>query len=183
MAHRSDVASLEAWEKSYEAWRETALPQVMKGEAKQAFASYPWFQTEGEPFVRLGKPVKQARVGLVTTGGYSIDGVHDRFKPMPNFDGSTPDIHEIPLDTDPQKLQIDHPGYPHRFAEQDINVNLPLERLRELEAAGEIGSLKPETQVLMGLAPDVRPLLRETIPALVDRFRSDSVEAALLVPS
>ena len=179
----SDRASVEAWIPKYETWRETAMPQVMKGEAKQAFASYPWFRTEGEPFARLGKPVKEARFGLVTTGGYSIEGVQEPFKPMPNFDGSTPAIHSIPLDVDREKLRIDHPGYPHRFAEEDINVNLPLDRLRELEAAGEIGSLCSDTQVLMGLAPDVAPLLRETIPALVDRFQSDSVETALLVPS
>ena len=179
----SDQASLERWQPKYTAWRETAVPLVMAGEAKKAFASYPWYRTEGEPFAQLGKPVKEARVGLVTTGGYSIEGVQEPFKPMPNFDGSTPGIHAIPLDVDTEKLRIDHPGYPHRFADEDINVNLPLDRLRELEAAGEIASLSPETQVLMGLAPDVEPLLRGTIPALVDRFKSDSVEAALLVPS
>jgi D-proline reductase (dithiol) PrdB len=179
----TDLAQLDTWQPKYQTWRESAVPLAMKGEAKKAFASYPWYLTEGEPFVRLGKSVKQARFGLVTTGGYSIEGVHERFKPMPNFDGTTPEIHTIPLDADREKLRIDHPGYPHRFAEEDINVNLPLDRMRELAAAGEIGSLSPDTQVLMGLVPDVAPLLRETIPAMVEKFLSDSVEAALLVPS
>ena len=53
--------------------------------------------------------------------------------------------------------------------------------LSRSEAGAPFGDA--DTQVLMGLAPDVAPLLRETIPALVDRFQSDSVEAALLVPS
>ncbi len=35
----------------------------------------------------------------------------------------------------------------------------------------------------MGLQPNLRPLLTELIPSLVARFKSDSVEAALLVPS
>ena len=179
----NDCAELDGWLSKYETWREGAVPLLMKGEGPKAFASYPWYLTQGEPFVRLGKSVKDARFGLVTTGGYSIDGVHERFKPMPNLDGSTPAVHAIPLDVDREKLRIDHPGYPHRFAEEDINVNLPLDRLRELDEAGEIGSLSPDTQVLMGLVPDVAPLLRETIPALVDRFQSDSVEAVLLVPS
>ena len=179
----TDQAGLDDWLSPYETWRESAVPLLMKGEGPKAFASYPWYRTQGGPFARLDKSVKQARFGLVTTGGYSVEGLHDRFKPMPNFDGSAPAIHAIALDVDREKLVIDHPGYPHRFAEEDINVNLPLDRMRELEAAGEIGSLSPDTQVLMGLAPDVAPLLRETIPALVDRFQSDSVEAALLVPS
>ena len=49
--------------------------------------------------------------------------------------------------------------------------------------AGEIGSIANNTQVIMGLQPNVGPLLGETIPTLLDRLRSDGVEAALLVPS
>ena len=66
---------------------------------------------------------------------------------------------------------------------EDINCNLPLDRLREMEEAGEIGSLSPETQVVMGLQPNVTPLIQSLVPELVSRFKSDSVEAALLVPS
>ena len=84
---------------------------------------------------------------------------------------------------DRQKLGIKHHGYDHRFAKEDINVNLPLDRLSELASAGEIGSVSDDTEVLMGLIPNVVPLVRETIPQLVEKLRSDSVDAALLVPS
>ena len=178
-----DAGSLAAWQPKYKDWKEEAVPLVMGGKAKKAFGSYPWFRTEGEPFVRLDKPVGQSRFALVTTGGYSIDGEQEPFVPMPNFDGKAPGVREIPLDVDRSKLVINHPGYDHRFAQEDINVNLPLDRMRELTDAGEIGWMSSDTQVLMGLAPDVTPLIEQTIPALVDRFRSDSVEAALLVPS
>ena len=87
------------------------------------------------------------------------------------------------MDVDRSKLRIDHAGYDHRFAEEDINCNLPLDRLGEMEAAGEIGSIAPETQVVMGLQPNVVTLIESLIPELVARFKSDSVEAALLVPS
>jgi hypothetical protein len=52
-----------------------------------------------------------------------------------------------------------------------------------LAAGGEIGSIAPTTHVLMGLVVDVAPLIRETIPQLVERLRDEGVEAALLVPS
>jgi D-proline reductase (dithiol) PrdB len=94
-----------------------------------------------------------------------------------------PEIRWIPLDVDRSKLRIDHVGYDHRFAEEDINVNLPFDRLSELVEQGEIGSIARETPVLMGLQPNVAPLIRDTIPELVARFQADSVEAALLVPS
>ena len=52
-----------------------------------------------------------------------------------------------------------------------------------MEGAGEIGSIALDTQVIMGLQPNVVPLIRTLIPELVSRLKSDSVEAALLVPS
>jgi len=81
------------------------------------------------------------------------------------------------------KLVIHHRGYDHRFAKEDYNANLPLDRLRELVTDGVIGSVAEETIVLMGLQPDVAPLLNVTIPEIVASFQADGVEAALLVPS
>ncbi|MCG8589524.1 MAG: glycine/betaine/sarcosine/D-proline family reductase selenoprotein B [Proteobacteria bacterium] len=179
----SDAERLETWTPRYEEWRARALPMIGDGKTKEAFASYPWFETEGDPFARLEKPAAEARFALITTGGYSIAGEQEPMKPIPNFGGDAPQVREIPLDVDRAKLEINHPGYDHRFAKEDINVNLPLDRLRELAEAGEIGSVAPMTHVLMGLVVDVAPLLRATIPHLIDRLRSDSVEAALLVPS
>jgi len=178
-----DEASIQAWLPKFEEWRAFALPLLQKGKAKDAFAKYPWFTTRGEPFARLGKPAAEARFGLVTTGGYSIEGVQERMLPIPTFEEKTPQVRMIPLDIDPAKLRIDHPGYDHRFAKEDINVNLPLTRLQELAENGEIGSVTREVPVLMGLQPHVAGLIRKTVPELVTRFRDDGVEAALLVPS
>lgn len=182
----SDVAALTAWLPRYEEWRGFALPLIGEGKTKEAFGKYPWFAGPPEepmPFARLGKPASEARFGLVTTGGYSVEGEQDPMKPIPNFDGRTPQLRMIPMDVDRSKLRIDHPGYDHRFAEEDINVNLPFDRLAELAAAGEIGSVSPDTPVLMGLVPHVEPLIRETVPGLVQGFRDDGVDAVLLVPS
>ena len=179
----SDVAGVEAWRPKFQQWVQSAVPLLQKGKAQEAFGSYPWYPTEGDPFVRLQKPASEARFALVTTGGYSIEGEQEPFVAAPSFADEAPRVHAIPLDVDRAKLRIDHPGYDHRFAEEDLNVNLPLDRLNEMVAAGEIGSVANDTQVLMGLQPDVAPLLRETVPALVARFEADSVDAVLLVPS
>jgi len=179
----SDVQSVESWKPKFAQWVENSMPLLKEGKVKKAFAAYPWFTTEGDPFTKLDKPVSEARVALITTGGYSIEGPQDPFVPAPNFSDVPPDARVIPLDVDRSKLRIDHPGYDHRFADEDINVNLPLDRLRELEEAGEIGSLSPETHVLMGLLPNAMPLITTLIPALVEKLRADDVEAVLLVPS
>ncbi len=95
----------------------------------------------------------------------------------------SPEIRRIPIDVDRSKLKINHPGYDHKYAKEDINANLPLDRLSDLVSDRTIGSLSPETLVLMGLQPNAAPLIRETIPEIVAAFKADDVEAALLVPS
>ncbi len=179
----SDSAGLATWVPKFDAWKAEAIPMFGAGKAKEAFASYPWVTTTGDPFVRLDKPASEARFGLITTGGYSIEGQHERFSGLPDFGDSAPDFHAIGLDADPTTFRIDHHGYDHRFAKEDFNANLPLDRLKEMVADGELGSVANDTIVLMGLVPNVAPLVEETIPRIVEKFRSDSVEAALLVPS
>ena len=179
----SDIASLESWLPKFEAWKKEAQSLFTEGKAKKAFASYPWMRLGDPPLHRLEKPIAQSRVALLTTGGYSIEGEQEPFKPFPSFDDTPPAVREIPLDVNREKLTINHPGYDHRFAKEDINVNLPLDRLRELANAGEIGSVANNTQVIMGLQPNLKPLLTDLIPSLVAKWKYDAVEAALLVPS
>lgn len=178
-----DEASLQGWQDRFEQWVEFAKPLLPQGKAKEAFAEYPWFTTEGDPFARLEKPASETRFGLLTTGGYSIEGEQEPMRGYPTFGDEVPQIRRIPTDVDRSKLKISHPGYDHKYAKEDINVNLPFDRLEELVADGTIGSLSSETLVLMGLQPNVAPLIRETIPEIAAAFKADDVEAALLVPS
>ena len=173
----TDTASAE-WRDRFEQWAEYAKPLLPQGKAKEAFGKYPWFTTEGEPFARLTKPAAETRFGLITTGGYSIDGEQEPMRGYPTFGDEEPQIRRIPTNVDRSKLKINHPGYDHRFAKEDINVNLPFDRLGELVANGAIGSLADETLVLMGLQPNVVPLLEKTIPEIVAAFKADDVEAA-----
>jgi len=179
----SDAGILASWVPKYEVWREQTEALWTQSKGKEAMSTYPWITTEGGPFVRLGKPLSQAHVGLLTTGGYSIEGQHEPFTGVSDFSGAAPEVHVVPLDADRSKFRIDHRGYDHRFAEEDYNANLPLDRLGEMVGDGEIGSVANDTLVMMGLIQNVKPLIEQTIPQIVDRFRSDGVEAALLVPS
>ena len=179
----TDSNALATWIPKYQSWREETSSLFSQGKAKEAFSKYPWFQTVGDPFAKFERSASKTRFGLVTTGGYSVEGEHEPFTGLPDFGDKAPDYHLIGLDADPSKFRINHFGYDHRFAKQDFNANLPLDRLKEMAAEGELGSVSNETVVLMGLAPNVVPLINQTIPRIVEEFRSDSVEAALLVPS
>ena len=179
----TDTAKIEGWQGHFEEWAEFAKPLFMTGKAKEAFGKYPWFSTEGDPFARLEKPASETRFGLITTGGYSIDGEQEPMRGYPTFGDEVPQIRRIPVDVDRSRLKINHPGYDHKYAQEDINCNLPFDRLNELIADGTIGSLSGETLVLMGLQPNVAPLINKTIPEIIAAFKADDVEAALLVPS
>ena len=178
-----DAAGLAAWKPKFNDWADFAQPMIREGRGKEAFTQYPWYTTEGEPFTRLSKPASETRFGLLTTGGYSIDGVQEPMRRSADFTGATPEIRRIPTTVDRSKLVIHHRGYDHRFAKEDFNANLPLDRLQELLADSVIGSLSETTFGLMGLQPDVEPLINETIPEIVESFKSDGGEAALRVPS
>ena len=179
----SDLDSTEGWKKNYEEWASFAKPMFKEGKAKEAFGKYPWFTTKGEPLTPLDRPASETRFGLLTTGGYSIEGEQEPMRGYPTFGDEVPQIREIPFDVDRSKLVINHPGYDHRFAKEDNNANLPFDRLTEMVADGALGSLAQDSLVLMGLQPNVEPLIRETIPAIIEKFRADDVRAVLLVPS
>ena len=178
-----DAAKLPEWQPNFESWVEFAKPLLPQGKAQEAFGKYPWFTTDADPFTKLSKPASEARFGLITTGGYSIEGEQEPMRGYPTFGDEVPQIRKIPADVDRSKLVINHPGYDHKYAKEDINANLPFDRLNELVADGTIGSLSNETLVLMGLQPNVAPLITETIPEIVATFKADNVDAALLVPS
>ncbi len=58
----------------------------------------------------------------------------------------------------------------------------PLDRLRELRAAGRVGELSETLFSFVGAAAQTR-LLKETGPEWVDRFKREQLDAVLLVPA
>ena len=64
--------------------------------------------------------------------------------------------------------------------QEDVNVVFPLERLRELEAGGEIGAVSGFHYSFMGAAPirGLEPKARE----LAVLLKKDRVDAVLLTP-
>ncbi len=133
------------------------------------------------PWTRLAKPVRAACVGLVTTGGVHL-------KTQTPFDMSNPDgdptFREIPADTEPAALAITHDYYDFRDAQADVNIVLPLERLRELAAEGAIGAVAPVHMSFMGHVDNelVERLIGETAPAAARRMREAGADAVLLAP-
>jgi D-proline reductase (dithiol) PrdB len=127
------------------------------------------------PWTRLKRPITQATVALITTGG-----VHLR-RDQPFNPNSDPSFRVIPRDAEPGDLAITHQAYDRRDALRDINLVFPLQRLRELEAEGVIGRLAAE-EYGFGLVDFGAKLIgpgREVAARLCD----GGVDLALLVPA
>ena len=166
---------------------------LMNRAAVQLYKRLPWMaerwarghrfvESRAIPWAPLAKPLRECTVALVTTAG-----VHRRADPpfdMEDPDGD-PSFRVIPSDVGPEALIITHKYYDHAAADRDINVVLPLDRLRELREDGQVGAIAPFCYGFMGHIDGrhVATLVDVTAPAVAARLRADGAEAVFLTPA
>ena len=123
----------------------------------------------------LGPPLKQQKIALISTAGLQRRG--DR----PFSPGAT-DYRLIPADNPSTELVMSHisTNFDRTGFQQDWNVVFPLDRLRELAEAGDIGSVAQYHYSFMGATdPEMMaPRARE----LGQIMRVEGVDAVLLIP-
>ncbi len=122
-----------------------------------------------------GPPLSQRRVALVSTAGLHVRGDAP-------FGTGAADYRVIPGDASTGDLVMSHisSNYDRTGFQQDYNVVLPLDRLRDLAADGVIGSVADYHYSFMG-ATDPK-LMEPAAIALAEQLRADHVDALLLVP-
>lgn len=142
---------------------------------------YPWRTIGAIPPATLRRPLREARVALVTSGGLVPPGQAPFDEGVRGGDFS---YRVIPGDVDVSTLGESHrsDSFDHTGIEQDRNVALPLDRLRELVAAGEIGEVAPRHLSFMGSITAPARLVKGTGPEAVEALVEDQVDLVLLVP-
>lgn len=141
---------------------------------------YQWSVYEDAPWHPLPKPVSECRVTMLTSGGISLCAA-PAFDPMARNDHR---LDQIPREAAAGDFQIHDSYYDHRDADQDINCQFPIDRLRELEQAGEIGSLAPRFwSGFMGRIYNRTRVLEESAPAYVAELMKDEVDLLIAVPA
>ena len=125
------------------------------------------------------KALSASRVALLSTGGIRLAS-----QPAYEVDCERADAawNEIPRESNATDFAIDHEHYNHADADSDVNCMLPLDRLAELAAAGEIGEVAPRHVGLMGCISDPAELQERTAPELAELFVRDGVDLVLLTP-
>lgn len=160
-----------------------ATYQEMSVYVRLFMKGYPFqrYAIEPVPCMPLPCPLKNARIALVTSAGLHTPT-------QPGFDhkiklGDT-SLREIAGDVEVASLIESHKSdsFDHAGVEANRNLVFPLDRLREMLEAGEIGSINHRHFSFMGSILNPRKLIDETAPEVARRLRADGVDACLLTP-
>lgn len=147
------------------------LPEVERehlvSKASEPFDSRPW---------AMGPPLSRRRVAIVTSAG--LHRVEDKA-----FSSVDLSYRVIPGSIQSDDLTMTHSSvhFDRTGFRADANLVFPIDRLRELEADGVIGSVADYHYSLMGagwLPHQIEPTMRE----LARLLRKDEVDAVCLVP-
>ena len=129
----------------------------------------------------LKKPLQDCTVALVTTAGLSLPD-------QPPFDvgirmGDT-SFREFPGEISPQSLEMHQRSWTFDKTGilRDRNLAFPLDRLREMQARGDIGAVAPRHYSFMGSIVGPRKLISASAPEVARRLSADAVDVVLLTP-
>jgi len=137
------------------------------------------------PWTPVRKPLAASRVALLSSAGLSMKGDApfdmelERRNPM----RGDPSWRRLRADATGDTVEANHLHVDTSYLKRDLDVALPLGRLRELVAAGEVGAIADSHYAIMGYqGGDASTLERESAPAIADAMRREEVDLALLVP-
>jgi len=143
--------------------------------------TYRWRRIDPVPWTPLKKSLAESRLVLISSAGIVTSGQ----EPFDNtIRGGDPSIREIPSDVDTAQLIETHrsDAFDHTGIRRDPNLAFPADRLRELTAAGVIGSLNHRYLSIMGSITAPGRLIKRTVPQVVPKLVADQVDVALLIP-
>jgi len=122
-----------------------------------------------------GPPLPERRVAIVTSAGLSLRGEQ-------TFQLGAADYRVIPGELDTADILMNHVSvnFDRTGFQDDINIVFPIDRLREMAADGEIGSVAAFHYSFMGATDPA--LLEESARAIAGMLREDRVNAVLLTP-
>ncbi len=144
------------------------------------YHQYRFRPVEPLPWQASGPPPPRARVAVVTTAGVHLPSD----PPFEKVKGGDFSFRYIPADTPPGSLVCTHPSgaWDRSGVTTDMNVALPLHRLREMREGGEIGEVAPRHASFQGSITAPMRLLRQTAPEVAQGLADDGVDVVILTP-
>jgi D-proline reductase (dithiol) PrdB len=160
-----------------EHWRERYNSWSAKQSGAENLKGYPFVENSRAPFAPARRAITMTNLAVIVSAGAYLDGTE-------SFDMNAPggdfELREIPTDIDLKDLRFAARGYEPTFVQQDPNVQVPLDRLREFVNNRIIGQISPAFWSFAGFIPDAAGFV-ETLPQLLERLNRYDVQAALLI--
>ena len=150
------------------------LPEI----TRQGMLNFPAFDHDDAPCTPMTKPLREARIALVTTAGLHL-------RDDEPFSGGDESYRVIPSASPASGIIQSHMsiGFDRAAFMRDVNVTFPIDRFRELAAQGEIGSLTENFYSFMGAQRSPRRIEQETGPEVSRRLLDEGADAVLLTPT
>jgi len=138
------------------------------------------------PFTPLRKPLHQCRLGLVTSGGLHHKGHEppfdeERERRQPAW--GDPSFRTLPASMNPAEVGVSHLHINAGDVLADMNILLPIQRIRELVAEGHLRGLADHAYSFMGyqgFPADLSGWRDVYGPAVRDRLLAEQVDCVLL---
>jgi D-proline reductase (dithiol) PrdB len=171
------IENIDEWRKRYSEWQKEQNRVSGNGDLGE---SYPFVKNKRAPFTPSRRALPMLNLALISSAGVYIEGT----EPFDlNAPGGDLNFREIPIEVAAADLRFAAKGYDPSAAQQDLNVQVPLERLLEFEVNRIIGQLNPVFWSFSGFVTDAARFADEMLPKLTERVKRHEVQAALLIPA
>lgn len=137
------------------------------------------------PWAPLAKPLSECAVALLSSAGIALktDRPFNQEGERQNPWWGDPSYRSLPKDATEKAVRLYHLHINPSYAEQDLNCLFPLQRLQELEQAGEIGRSTPRHYSIMGYILQPGELLEKTAPSIIRNLKEDRADVVVLIPA
>jgi D-proline reductase (dithiol) PrdB len=137
------------------------------------------------PWAEVRKPLVESKLALLSTAGLSMRGdvPFDMEMERKQPTRGDPSWRRLRADATSTTIEANHLHIDTGYIERDLNVALPLDRVRELVGEGVVGALADSHYSIMGYqGNDSSTLENQSAPQIAAAMASEEVDLALLAP-
>jgi D-proline reductase (dithiol) PrdB len=145
---------------------------------RKAILNFPFMEHDTAPSTTLSRPLGESTLALVTSAGVHLRG-DTRFMPGDQTYRVIPS--DSPIDASVQSHSSI--GFDRVPTYRDMNISVPMDRLRELVERGAVGGLSNRFYSFMGAQRNPRRMVEETGPEVARQLRDDGTDVVLLTPT
>ncbi len=151
-----------------------------KWHGSEKLENYPFVENTYAPFTPARRSLPMLNLALISSAGAYIDGTQPFDTEI--WDGDV-SYREIPIEIEAEDLKYSARGYDPTAVQEDMNSQIPIERLLEYEENAVIGRLNHVWWSLAGHIQNAALVADELAPKIAERLIRYEVQAALLIPA